>query len=168
MTATQTPSSGSPLARVGRIYGAHPVHLAVLLAGFVVAALALGQLLDERPVAVGTWLVGAAVLHDGVFVLGYIAADALLVALWRRRPGRVAWLNFVRVPAAVSGILLLAFYPVIARQATSFEGKTGREMDAYLGRWLLVTAVLAGLSAACYLARLVAVRRGRPAGGAAE
>jgi hypothetical protein len=144
---------------IRRLYGEHPAHAVVLVLSLVPAAFALQQLLDERTIDVGTWLVGGAVLHDGVLLPLYVVADAVAVALWRRRPGRVAWLNFVRIPLAVSGMLLLMYSPLVLRQASSFEGKTGRPIDDYLGRWLLVTAILAAASAVWYVLRVLAVRR---------
>lgn len=146
-------------ATARRLYGAHPAHALVLLVSLVPAALALGQLLDERPLDVGRWLLGSALVHDGLLLPLYVLADAALVALWRRRPGRVAWLNFVRIPVAVSGLMFLLFSPVILRQAESYEFKTGRSIDAYLGRWLLLSAILAAGSAVWYLVRLGVVRR---------
>ncbi len=145
-----------------RLYGEHPVHALVLLVSFVPAALALRELLDERPREVATWLVGGAVLHDGLLLPVYVVTDAVAVAAWRRRPGRVAWLNFVRIPLAVSGMLLLMFSPTILRQASSYEDKTGRPLDEFVGRWLLVTAVLAGISVLWYLLRVAVVRRTTP------
>jgi hypothetical protein len=141
------------LGPVRRRYGAHPAHLLVLLAGFAVAGLALHVLLGERPRDVGQWLVGSAVLHDAVLVPAYIGLDAALVALSRRRPGRVFWLNHVRMPAALSGMLLLIWSPEILRKATFFRHQTGRDTDVYLWHWLFVTAVLFGSSAAVYLFR---------------
>jgi hypothetical protein len=158
MSATVAPVT-SLTAKVRRLYGEHPAHALVLLATLVPAALALSQLFDERRIDVGKWLVGAAVLHDGLLLPLYVLADARAVALWRRRPGRVAWLNFVRVPLAVSGMLLLMYSPVILGKATSFQQKTGRSTDPYLGHWLLVTAILAAGSALWYLTRVIVVRR---------
>lgn len=57
-----------------RFYRAHPAHLLVLLLSFVPVTLALGQLLGERPVAVGRWLVGGAVLHDDLLLPVYLPA----------------------------------------------------------------------------------------------
>ena len=158
MTTVTGPSAG-PVASVRRLYGEHPAHLVVLVLSFVPVTLALGQLLDERPVAVAKWFAGGAVLHDGLLLPLYVLLDASILTLWRRRPGRVAWLNFVRIPLAVSGMLLLMFSPLILRQAESFEYKTGRSYDDFVGRWLLVTAILAAVSALWYLARLAVVRR---------
>jgi hypothetical protein len=151
-----------PAAAVRRLYGEHPAHFIVLVLSFIPATLAFSQLLDERPLAVGTWFVGGAILHDGLLLPLYVLLDAAILALWRRRPGRVAWLNFVRVPLAVSGMLLLMFSPLILRQAESFEYKTGRSYNDFVGRWLLVTAILAAVSAVWYLARVVIVRRRGP------
>jgi hypothetical protein len=139
-----------------RRYGAHPAHLAVLLAGFAVASLALKVLLGFRTRDVGQWFVGSAVLHDAALVPTYIGLDATLVALWRRHPGRVPWLNHVRIPAAFSGMLLLIWAPEIARKATFFHHQTGRSTDAYLAHWLFVTAVVFGASALAYLIRRLA------------
>ncbi len=148
-----------PLATVRRLYGEHPAHFLVLVLSLVPASLALGQLLDERPLDVATWFAVGAVLHDGLLLPAYVLLDVALVTAWRRRPGRVAWLNFVRIPLAVSGLLLLMFSPLILRQAESFEYKTGRTLDGFAGRWLLVTAIVAAVSAVWYLARLAVVHR---------
>lgn len=142
-----------------RLYGAHPAHLLVLAASFVLAVVALDALLVTRGWDRAGWLLGAAVVHDLLLLPAYVALDAGLVALWRRHPGRVAWLTFVRLPLVVSGALLLVFSPVILRLSTGYEGKTGRSMDGFLGDWLLVTAVLAAGSLLAYLARVAAVRR---------
>lgn len=152
-------STAGPVTAVRRRYGEHPAHFVVLVLSFIPVTLALGQLLDERPVDVATWLAGGALLHDGLLLPLYVLLDLALLTLWRRRPGRVAWLNFVRIPLAVSGMLLLMFSPLILRQAESYEYKTGRPLDDFVGRWLLVTAILAAVSAVWYLARVVTVHR---------
>ena len=147
------------MATVRKLYGAHPLHLLVLLAGLALAAYAAGELLAERPADVGVWFGAAAVLHDALLVPLYIAADAVLVAAWRRRPGRVPWLNFVRFPLAIAGMALIAYSTEILRLSDgTFEQKTGRSDGAYLGHWLFVAAVLAAVSAAWYLTRVVATR----------
>jgi pimeloyl-ACP methyl ester carboxylesterase len=144
---------------VRRRYGAHPAHLVALSVGFVIAALALHVLLGERRLDVGKWLVGSAVLHDAVLVPAYIAADATLVAVWRRRPGRVPWLNYVRFPAAISAVGFLVYSPLILRKAESFQYATGRNTHAYLSHWLFVTALLFAVSGVGYLTRWM-TRRG--------
>lgn len=144
-----------------RLYGAHPAHLAVLLVGLLLALAAGSELFAERPREVGVWFGGAAVLHDAVLLPAYVALDALLVALWRRRPGHVPWLNFVRIPLAVSGLLLMVYAPEILRLSDgTFESKTGRSDSAYLGHWAAVVGVITAVSACWYLTR-VRITRGR-------
>jgi hypothetical protein len=151
------------MATIRRLYGASPAHLAALLAGLALTAYAARELLEERPADVGVWFAGAAVLHDAALLPLYVAADAALVALWRRRPGRVPWLNFVRVPAAVSGVLLLAYSTTILRLSDgAFEHKTGRADSAYTAHWLTVTAALGAVSAVWYALRVLATRPRRP------
>lgn len=157
-----TVTSSGPAASVRRLYGEHPAHFLVLVLSFIPATLALGQLLDERTLDVGKWFAAGAILHDGLLLPLYVLLDAAILTLWRRRPGRVAWLNFVRIPLAVSGLLLLIFSPLILRQAESYTYKTGRPLDDFVGRWLLVTAILAAVSALWYLTRLMIVHRRRP------
>lgn len=140
-------------------YGAGPAHLVAVLAGTTLAVLALGPLLEERPRDVAGWFIGSAIAHDLVLLPVYVGLDALLVRAWRRRPGRVAWLNFVRFPMAISAVAFLVWSPLITRQAEQFEGATGRSTDPYLSRWLAVTAVLAGISLLCWAIRRAAVAR---------
>jgi len=154
---------GSPLDRLRRRYGAHPVHGLLIGAGFLVCALALRPLLAEHPVPVAEWFVSGAVLHDVVLLPIYVGLDAAVVALWRRHPGRVAWLNFVRVPAAISVLLLVIWYPLISNRAASFQRATGRSTEAYRGHWLFATGVLFGISGLCYLTRVAMVRTARRA-----
>jgi hypothetical protein len=145
--------------RVRRHYGAHPGHALLLGAGFLVCALAVRPLLAERPVPVAEWFLSGAVLNDAVLLPIYVGLDAALVALWRKHPGRVGWLNFVRVPAAISALLLVVWYPLVSNRAASFQRATGRTAQAYRGHWLFVTAVLFAVSALCYLLRRVAAPR---------
>jgi hypothetical protein len=51
------------------------------------------------------------------------------------------------VPAALSGLLLLVWFPLISGRVASYESATGLSADGFLARWLLITAVLFGGSA---------------------
>jgi len=147
-----------------RRYGAHPGHLLLVLVCFAIAAEALNRMLHAdygTPGAVARWLIGGAALHDGLLVPLYVGLDALLVAVWRRHPGRVAWINHVRVPAGISLVLLLVYAGEILRRNTvQFDYSTGRSDAVYLPHWLFLTAVLFGASALILVGRVVRDRGG--------
>lgn len=140
-----------------RHYGAHPLNLLALLASFALAGYAVVLLVPSRPVAVIVWFVGAAIGHDLLLVPLYAIADRGLIGLWRRHPGTVPispWINYLRVPAAISALLLLLFLPSIARLSTGFHATTGLSSSGYLARWLAVTGVLFVLSAIAFAIQL--------------
>lgn len=150
-----------------RLYGASPLHLVGQLACFAVAAYAALQLLGARPAAVLLWFVGAAVLNDVLLAPLYLLVDRS----GRRRRGFPTWWNHVRVPAAISLLLLLVWFPEIARRSRSYPRLTGLDASVYLGRWLAVSGALFVLSALAFgLGRLRATRRrsgGQPEGSRA-
>jgi hypothetical protein len=124
---------------VRRLYGASPLHLLAHLIWIVIAGLALLALLDVRPLTyVLAWLIGAVVLHDFVLLPFYGVLDRL-----GRIPLRGA-INHVRIPVAISGLLLLVYFPVIlGRSEPVFARVGGVGFDeSYLGRWLLASAAL--------------------------
>lgn len=128
--------------------------LFVLLGSFVLCGYAGVRLLDGDWLMVALWFVGAAVVHDLVLLPLYAAADRALVKGAGRRRRRV---NYVRVPAALSGLLLLVWFPLITgRVSERYAGVAGLSADGYVVRWLIVTAVLFGGSAVVF-----AVRGGR-------
>ncbi|MEU7862789.1 hypothetical protein [Nonomuraea sp. NPDC049141] len=149
--------------RMAGRYGADPLHLLALLACFALAGYAAG-----RVVAAGIWIgflvwfVGAAVIHDLLLYPLYSLADVTAQRRpWhRRRPpsGTSTWppsINYLRVPAALSGLLLLIWFPLILRLAEgNYHRSTGLDTSPYLGRWLLVTGVLFAGSALAYAIRL--------------
>ena len=141
-----------------------PVALLALLASFVVAGYAGVRLLSGNPVGVGAWFVGSAVVHDLVLFPLYAGVDAALVALLRRRPALAAvagvpWLNHLRVPVVVSGVLLLVWSPLILRVPTAYQEASGLSPQPFLPRWLAVTAVLFAISAATLAVRVARIRQ---------
>ena len=132
---------------ISRIYGASPLHLAGHLALFAIAAYALGQVLDARgAVNFAVWFVGAILLHDLVLLPAYSGVDR---AVQRAAPRAV---NFVRAPAAVSAVLLLAYFPLILGRADpSFENVAGYSPQGYALRWLVVSGALFLVSGCAYL-----------------
>ncbi|MGH3752418.1 MAG: hypothetical protein ACRDRP_06930 [Pseudonocardiaceae bacterium] len=141
------------------------IPLLALLASFAVAGYAGVRLLAGNPVGIGTWFVGSAVVHDLVLFPLYAGADAALVTLLRRRPALATvaglpWLNYLRVPAVISGLLLLVWSPLILRLPTdTYLNASGLSPQPYLARWLAVTAVLFAISVATLAVRAAAARR---------
>ncbi|MGH3899263.1 MAG: hypothetical protein ACRDTA_13690 [Pseudonocardiaceae bacterium] len=140
------------------------VPLLALLASFVVAGYAGVRLLTGNPIGIGAWFVGSAVVHDLVLFPLYAGADAALVMLLRRRPALatvagVPWLNHLRVPVVVSGVLLLVWSPLILRLSTAtYLDASGLSTQPYLPRWLAVTAALFTISAVILAVRVTKVR----------
>jgi hypothetical protein len=132
-------------------YGAPLWHFAGHAAAFAVIAYALSRLLQPsvgRPLSIVVWLVGGAVLHDLVLLPLYSLADRVA----RSVSGRA--INYVRVPAVLSGVLLLVYFPLILGKApAAYERNTGHAPPDYLARWLAITAALFAASAAAGFAR---------------
>lgn len=153
-------------------YGASPLHLLVALSSLALSGWAIAQVLDVtgRPGRYLLWLAGAIVAHDLVLFPAYaLAGGAIQRALGVRGDRRaqtrlrVALLNHVRVPALLSGLMLLVWFPVIARKApATFENASARSADPYLGRWLLLSAVLFGGSALLLALRARGLRDPEP------
>ncbi|WP_406259276.1 hypothetical protein [Streptomyces nigra] len=130
-----------------------PLQLLLLACSFALTAYAGMRLLEEDPFAVALWFVGAAVLHDLVLVPLYGAADRALVR-GTDRSGHRGLTMYVRVPAALSLLLLLVWFPLITgRVADRYARATGLSPDGFLARWLLITAALCAGSAAVYALR---------------
>jgi uncharacterized membrane protein len=132
-----------------RLYGANPLHLAAHLAVFGVSAYAIAQILEGGFVEnFLIWFAGAALLHDLVFLPLYTVLDG--VASRARRPA----INYLRVPALISGVLLLVYFPLILVRADgNYVRSTGHHVEHYVRNWLLITAALFAGSALVYLVR---------------
>ncbi|MFE4960511.1 hypothetical protein ACFRCW_42905 [Streptomyces sp. NPDC056653] len=159
------------MSRIRSLYGASPLHLLLVLCSFALTGYAGIRLLaGAEPWKVVLWFVGAALLHDLVLLPLYTVTDrAAQTLLGERRepaaPGEAArpamrWINYVRVPVFLSGVLFLTYFPLILERVSHrFTLYTTLSTDVYLGRWLLITAVLFGIST---LALLIRMGRSRP------
>jgi len=137
-------------------YGEGPVHLLVALASFALAAWALSHALDatSTPGNLLLWLLGAIVVHD-LLLYPFYALLGMVVGGALRVPGdgasnrlRVAALNHLRVPALLSGLALLVWFPLILGvKEKGYMSLTALSTDIYLQRWLLLSLVLFGGSA---------------------
>ncbi len=144
-------------------YGAQPLHLiatatSLLLCGY--ALLRITQIPGGGRILI--WLVAAALLHDLVALplysgLSRLAQGTADTAIGSRAAALMA-LNHVRVPAGLSLLLLVVYFPLILRvDPDRFMDTTGLSVDGYLGRWLLISAGLFLISGVVYAIRL---RRG--------
>ena len=148
-----------------RWYGAHPLHLLALVCSFALAGYAAVRLFAAQPLGVAIWFVGAAIGHDLILLPLYSLADRSVRSVPRHRAGdlpAVPWINYLRVPAALSGLLLLVWFPLIFRLAGRYPGATGLSQDVYLGRWLVITGALFGVAALAFALRLRRARRATP------
>ena len=151
-------------ARFRRAYGGSPLELLALLGCFALTGYAALQVSrGPLPVRTAVWFVGAILLHDLVLFPLYALADRSLLALFHRgsRDGVASnAVNYVRLPALLSGLLLLVFSPVILRRSEeAYRAASGLDQSPYLGRWLAISAGLFLGSAVLYAARSGSRRR---------
>jgi hypothetical protein len=134
---------------VRRLYGTSPLHLLAHLALLPLCLWALIEVLGARAgLDVAVWLVVGLIVHDVVVLPLYSAADRAA----RRAAG--AAVNYVRVPAALSLLLLAVFWGVIAERGEgAFRAASGETYDGYALRWLLVSAALFAGAGALYALR---------------
>lgn len=155
------------MASFRRHYGAGPFHLLGVLACAAVALYAVSRVLDQGGfVGIALWFAFCILAHDLIGWPVYTAVDRWLVrrgGRTRRPPPVVPWVNHVRVPVIISGVLLGISFPLVLRLSSAYyAGATGFSEDVYLTNWLLVSAALAGASALVYLVRLGLARRPTP------
>ena len=143
------------MVTLARRVGASPTQLALLVVCLGLAAYAAFFLLgDPALLRMLVWFAGAAVVHDLVIFPLYAAADRVLGALL---PG--PRMNYVRVPALGAGLAFLMFWPGIVRQGEATHlAATGLDQAPYLGRWLVLSAALFGLSGLVWVVRVVLAR----------
>lgn len=127
-------------------YGNGPLHLLAVVASFAVATYAFLEI-AERPSPLGfaLWFAGAIIAHDLIAfplysLLGLIAGRVALRAGAGARTGAINW---VRVPALLSALAFVVWFPLIlGLSSEAYGAASGRSTDPYLDRWLLLTAAL--------------------------
>jgi hypothetical protein len=138
------------------------LHVLAHVAAFAIAAYALAQIVRGGTVVNFTaWFVGAAVLHDIVLVPLYSVLDRLSRrAIPGDLPERVRVINHLRVPVAISGLLLLVYFPLILGLSDRrYFVATGHHLEGYARNWIEITAVLFAGSAVLYAIRLRRAKR---------
>lgn len=150
-------------ARIRHFYGASPLHLLALVACFAIAGYAALRTLEtsDWPLIL-LWFLAALVGHDLVLFPLYALADRSLATAANAVRGRIpptanvsSPLNYLRTPALGAGLTFLIFFPGIIRQGkATYLAATGQTQQPYLGRWLLLVAVMFAVSAVAYAGRL--------------
>ena len=112
-------------------------------------AWALLEMLGGRSAQrIAVWLIACVIVHDLVVMPLYSGADRGL----RRLVGGA--INYVRVPAALSLLMLVVFWGTIAEAGErAYRATSGQTYDGHATRWLLVSAALFAGSAVVYLLR---------------
>lgn len=148
-----------------RLYGAGPLHLAVLVLTLGVGGYAVVRLLAGEQaswLAIGIWFVAGVVVND--LVLNPLAAvlDGVLRTGLRWLPGRPAaptTINHIRLPVLGAVLTFLVFYSGIVRQGEAVViGQSGLDQSPFLLRWVLLVVGMAAVSALVFALR---VRRAR-------
>jgi hypothetical protein len=147
-------------------YGAAPLHLIAVTASFVIVAAAVVNWLHLRT-HIGNillWYLGCLLLADFLLIPLAAVLDRIASGRTARRTAeagrRTGW-AYVRVPAMLSGLMLLVFLPLIAGLGDStFQGTVGvAPSDRYLVRWLVASGVMFASSGLLYALRRAADKR---------
>ncbi len=143
------------------LYGAGPLHALGLIACFAVTGYAVIRIFDfGGATTVLVWFACAIIAHDAILFPLYSAADRVA----ERLPGATSaprWINFVRVPAIVSGVMLIVFFPLIFEKGpASYKAATGETLtNQYLEAWLAITGGVFLVAAVLLGAHLARARR---------
>jgi hypothetical protein len=123
--------------------------LLAYLALLPLCAWALLEILEGRSAErIAIWLVAAVVVHDLVALPLYSGADRAAQSVLR---GAV---NYVRIPAALSLLMLVVFWATIAGKGEgAYRATSGETFHGYATRWLLVSAALFAGAGLLYLLR---------------
>lgn len=155
---------GRLMQRLQRVYGSGPGHLLAMLICFAIVGYAAYSIFENaRPWSVLLWIAGAIIVHDFILLPAYTGAFWLASRAGRVSddPRRMAVLQHIVAPAALSALLFLAWMPLILRLSeANYRPTTGLTQEPYLWRWLLLTAGLFVASGIAYAIRRL--RRRRP------
>ena len=145
------------VSRLRRWYGAPLRHLLALVASFALAGYAIYAVAAAgqwRGFAL--WFGAAIVAHDLLLFPVYSSADRMLRQFLRGRqasaaPAAPPVLNYLRVPAVFSLLLLLVWFPLILGLSSDrYRRASGLSASPYLWRWLAVTGTAFAVSAVWY------------------
>lgn len=142
-----------------KVYGASPLHLLGQIIAFAIAAYAYLQIIDVTStdnLNLLIWFFAGALLHDMIFVPIYLILDLIARLGIRDHALRnVRAINHIRFPVAICGVMFLTLFPLILQKSKpNYFRLSGNALPDYLGRWLLIVAVVFGVSAVSYAVRL--------------
>lgn len=129
-------------------YGSTPLHLAGHLLVFAIAFFAIGRIASAGGLRELIALyVGFVIAHDLIFLPAYSGLDRLargaLTRLPTHRLGSIPAINHIRVPALISGLLLIIYAPLISgKPDAAYFRMSGHHIAGYLRNWLLISAAL--------------------------
>ena len=150
------------MSRFRTLYGASPLHLLAVIASLAVAGYGFLRIFDSpAPESTMLFFIAAIFAHDLIAFPLYSALNQIAnrsageKANWWLSQQEVQPLNYIRIPAVISGFLLLLYFPLILRlSADRFLANSGQSADVFLGRWLGIVAVLFTVSGLLYAFRL--------------
>jgi hypothetical protein len=157
--------------RMRALYGAGPLNLLVLVASFAIAGAAVAGWF-QRPRDVLTvleWFAAAIVLHDLVALPLYSLLDRIAFGGVGTGPhparvgASVSATAYLRIPAMLSGLLLLVFFPVVFGLGSGSElSASGIPESGYLAKWLLATGLMFAASGVAYAVAIARARAAAP------
>lgn len=144
-----------------------PLGLLLMLASLALTAYAGIRLLQSHVLGVVVWFVAAAVLHDLVLLPLYSLADRAARTVPGSVPGAPGaaggppfWINHLRIPALLSALLLLLFFPLILGLVGHYHAYSALPAGVFWEHWLLLTAAFFALSALLLALRTLRRRTG--------
>ncbi|HSH62105.1 MAG TPA: hypothetical protein VK988_21145 [Acidimicrobiales bacterium] len=147
---------------IRRAYGSGPYHFVAVVVCFAVSGYAILRLADSaQPVLIGLWFLGALLAHDFLLYPLYTLLDrATARGQGLGGTDRASWINFVRVPVLIVGLVFLVWFPLILGvNAKTYRAASGLGTGRFLGRFLAFTAAVFLVSAALYCLRLLRWQR---------
>ena len=144
-----------------RAYGGPFWTLPILIACFLVTGYAADKVIrGPNAVRILVWFAAAAVLHDFVLFPAYSLLDRAARSLpFRRHLAARPIINYLRIPAALSLLMLLIYAPtILGRGQRAFFAASGLGKADVLLRWLLLSLAFFAASGALYLFRFLLSR----------
>jgi hypothetical protein len=144
-----------------RLYGG-PVWSLPLLLGCLTVTGYVAEKILSGPMAlrIFVWFAAAAVLHDFVLFPAYSAIDRLVSATQRNLDSaRQPVINYFRVPASLSVLMLLICLPtILGRGSGTFHAASGLGQTNTFLRWILLSVSFFAVSGAVFVLRLLRFR----------